>query len=70
MDQVATVIPAPQNLEGSFIDRYMYPHGIMDYCNDLMNLHHVIGDSVYPTSTQNSCTVSGDKFCICLSYLL
>ncbi|KAK9211441.1 hypothetical protein WN943_000817 [Citrus x changshan-huyou] len=51
-----TVIPTPQNLEGNSVDRNMYPHGIMDYCNDLMNLYHVIGDSVYPTSTQNSCT--------------
>ena len=34
-----------------------------------MNLHHIIGDNINPTSTQNSCTVSGDKFCICSFYL-
>ena len=28
-----TVIPTPQNLEGNSVDRNMYPHGIMDYCN-------------------------------------
>ncbi|KAK9218425.1 hypothetical protein WN943_007062 [Citrus x changshan-huyou] len=50
-DQIAIVIPTPQNL-----DKNMYPHGIMDYCNDFLNLHHIIGDNVNPTSTQNSCT--------------
>ncbi|KAL9418800.1 hypothetical protein AB3S75_036702 [Citrus x aurantiifolia] len=34
----------------------MYPHGVIDYCNGLMSLHHMVGDNVYPTHTQNSCT--------------
>ncbi|GAY59160.1 hypothetical protein CUMW_192440 [Citrus unshiu] len=63
-EQVPTVIPthennvvtAFQNPEGSCIDMNMYPHGVMDYCNGLMSLHHMVGDNVYPTPTQNSCT--------------
>lgn len=34
----------------------MYPHGIMDYCNDLPHLRHIVGDNIYSTATQNSCT--------------
>ncbi|KDO40697.1 hypothetical protein CISIN_1g033841mg [Citrus sinensis] len=63
-EQVLTVIPthennvvtAFQNPEGSCVDMNMYPHGVMDYCNGLMSLHHMVGDNVYPTPTQNSCT--------------
>ncbi|KAK9187950.1 hypothetical protein WN944_019349 [Citrus x changshan-huyou] len=62
-EQVPTVIPthennAFQNPEGSCVDMNMYPHGVMDYCNGLMSLHHMVGDNVYPTPTQNSCTES------------
>ncbi|KAH9782936.1 protein FAR1-RELATED SEQUENCE [Citrus sinensis] len=64
-EQVLTVIPthennvvtAFQNPEGSCVDMNMYPHGVMDYCNGLMSLHHMVGDNVYPTPTQNSCTL-------------
>lgn len=55
-DQVATMIPTFQNLQQSSVDRNMYPHGVMDYSNGLMNLHHITGDNVYPTATQNSST--------------
>ncbi|KAH9655786.1 Thioredoxin domain-containing protein 9-like [Citrus sinensis] len=64
-EQVPTVIPthennvitAFQNLEGSCVDMNMYPHGVLDYCNGLMSLHHMVGDNVYPTPTQNSCMI-------------
>ncbi|KAL9441574.1 hypothetical protein AB3S75_020133 [Citrus x aurantiifolia] len=55
-DQVATMIPTFQNLQQSFVDRNMYPHGVIDYSNGLMNLQHITGDNVYPTATQNSST--------------
>ncbi|KAH9659227.1 protein FAR1-RELATED SEQUENCE [Citrus sinensis] len=62
-EQVPTVIPthennvvtAFQNPKGSCVDMNMYPHGVMDYCNGLMSLHHMVGNNVYPTPTQNSC---------------
>ncbi|KAL9462176.1 hypothetical protein AB3S75_000222 [Citrus x aurantiifolia] len=63
-DQVPTVIlthennvvTAFQNPKGSCVDMNMYPHRVMDYCNGLMSLHHMVGDNVYPTPTQNSYT--------------
>ncbi|XP_024042121.1 protein FAR1-RELATED SEQUENCE 5-like [Citrus clementina] len=63
-EQVPTVVPthennvvtAFQNPEGSYIDMNMYPHGVMDYYNGLMSLPHMVGDNVYLTPTQNSCT--------------
>ncbi|KAH9699106.1 protein FAR1-RELATED SEQUENCE [Citrus sinensis] len=62
-EQVPTVIPthennvvtAFQNPKGSCVDMNMYPHGVMDYYNGLMSLHHMVGDNIYPTPTQNSC---------------
>ncbi|KAK9214667.1 hypothetical protein WN944_006665 [Citrus x changshan-huyou] len=50
------MIPTFQNLQQSSVDKNMYPHGVMDYSNGLMNLHHITGDNVYPTATQNSST--------------
>ncbi|KAH9752431.1 protein FAR1-RELATED SEQUENCE [Citrus sinensis] len=69
-DQVATMIPTFQNLQQSSVDKNMYPHGVMDYSNGLMNLHHITGDNVYPTATQNSSTTLLPAIKVGLAFLV